>query len=90
MCIRITVSEEGSTIEVEFPCSGKYSSVCHYSYPLDAVPVQPFRNEGRVKAWEEFMDAMQIPPPITVHGKIPCRWRTIAASFEILGAGNAD
>jgi hypothetical protein len=62
MGIRITVSEEGSTIEVEFPCSGKYSNVCHYSYRMDAVPVQPFKNEERVKAWEEFIDVMQTPP----------------------------
>jgi hypothetical protein len=66
---------------VEFPPFGERYSNKH-SYPLYAVPVQPLRNEERVKAWKEFIDAMQTAPPITVHGKIPCRWRIISASLR--------
>ena len=60
--IRIKVREDRSELYVEFPSSGRYTN--DYSYPMDAVPVQPFKNEERVKAWEEFIDAMQTPPPM--------------------------
>ena len=54
------MKEGYSELYVEFPPFGRYSN--DYSYPMDAVPVQPFRNEERVKAWKEFIDAMQTPP----------------------------
>jgi hypothetical protein len=61
--IRIRVTEGHSELHVEFPpFGGRYSN--DYSYPMDAVPVRPFRNEERVKAWEEFIDAMQTPPTV--------------------------
>jgi hypothetical protein len=60
--IRIKVTEGRSELFVEFPPSGRYTN--NYSYPMDAVPVQPFRNEKRVEAWEEFIDAMQTPTPM--------------------------
>ena len=61
--IRIRVVEGYSKLYVEFPpFGGRYSN--DYSYPMDAIPVQPFRNEERVKAWREYIDAMQIRPPI--------------------------
>ena len=57
--IRITVPVYSEWLTVEFPpFSGRYPAPRH-SYPLDAVPVQSFRNEERVKAWKEFIDAMQ-------------------------------
>jgi hypothetical protein len=58
--IRITVPVYSEWLMVEFPpFGGRYSNRC--SYPSDAVPVQPFRNEERIKAWKEFIDAMQTP-----------------------------
>jgi hypothetical protein len=62
--IRIRVMEGCSELGVEFPPFGGRWYSNDYSYPMDAVPVQPFRNEERVKAWEEFIDAMRTPPPI--------------------------
>jgi hypothetical protein len=62
MGIRIRVTEGHSELHVEFPPSGRYTN--NHCYPMDAVPVQPFRNPERVKAWEEFIDAMQTPPPM--------------------------
>jgi hypothetical protein len=60
--IRVRVTEGYRELEVEFPpFGGRYSN--DYTYPMDAVPVQPFRNEERVKAWAEFIDAMQTPAP---------------------------
>jgi hypothetical protein len=60
--MRITVTTKGK-LRVEFPSVGRWPDKS--VYPLDAVPVQsPFRNPKRVKAWEEFIDAMQTPPPM--------------------------
>jgi hypothetical protein len=59
--IRIRVTEGCSELYVEFPPSGRYTN--DYSYRVDAVPVQPFKKE-RVKAWKEFIDAMQTPRPM--------------------------
>jgi hypothetical protein len=55
--IRISVTKKDN-LRVEFPSFGKYSDV--HTYSMDAVPVQPFRNEEKIKAWEEFIDAMSI------------------------------
>jgi hypothetical protein len=45
-------------VRVEFPSTGRYSDI--HTYPLDTVPVQPFRNVEKIKAWEEFIDAMSM------------------------------
>jgi hypothetical protein len=60
--IRITVPKvHYEWLTVEFPpLGGRYSN--SRLYPLDAVPVQTFRNAKRIKAWKEFIDAMQTPP----------------------------
>lgn len=61
--MRVILTQSRSELKVESPrFGGRYSN--DYSYPMDAVPRQPFRNEKRVKAWEEFIDAMRTPPPI--------------------------
>jgi hypothetical protein len=60
--IRITVPKvhyEWLTVELP-PFGGRYSN--RRLYPLGAVPVQTFRNARRIKAWKEFVDAMQAPP----------------------------
>jgi hypothetical protein len=54
--IRISVYEGGSEISVEFMPTGRYTN--DYLYPLDAVPIQPFRNPERMKAWDDFIDVM--------------------------------
>jgi hypothetical protein len=48
MGIRISVTEGNSELHVEFLPSGRYTN--DYYYPMDDVPVQPFKNEGRGKS----------------------------------------
>jgi hypothetical protein len=58
--IRVIVREGYPILRVGFPpFEGRFSKT--HNYPMDAVPVQPFKNEERVKVWKEFIDAMQTP-----------------------------
>jgi hypothetical protein len=58
--IRVTVKEGCAVLTVEFPpFRGRYSN--KHAYRMNAVPVQPFRDEERVKVWEEFIDAVRTP-----------------------------
>jgi hypothetical protein len=68
--IRITVPQINyEWLTMEFPPFGGTYSNCRL-YPLGALPVQTFRNRKRIKAWKEFIDAMQTPPQIsTLVGK---------------------
>jgi len=62
--MRVIVTEGYSELVVEFPpFRGRYFN--RHAYLMDAVPVQPFRNEERVKAWKEFIDAVRTPPQQT-------------------------
>jgi hypothetical protein len=49
-------------VAVEFPPSGRYKNITRYG--LNSLPVQPFRNPERIKVWEEFLNAMQMPVSI--------------------------
>ena len=62
--MRVIVTEGYSELVVEFPpFRGRYFN--RHAYLMDAVPMQPFRNEERVKAWKEFIDAVRTPPQQT-------------------------
>jgi hypothetical protein len=58
--IRVTVKEGCAVLTAEFPpFGGRYSN--KHAYPMDAIPVQPFGIEERIKAWEDFIDAVRTP-----------------------------
>jgi hypothetical protein len=57
MGIRIEVTENYPDFEVSFLPSGRYSN--DYSYKMDAVPRQPFRNPERIRAWADFISVMR-------------------------------
>ena len=54
--IQITVIENRLKLYVSFLPSGRYAN--DYSYSMDAVPRQPFRNPERIRAWADFISAM--------------------------------
>lgn len=56
MGIRITAIENAPNLHVSFLPSGRYSN--DYSYRMDAIPRQPFRNPERIRAWDDFISAM--------------------------------
>jgi hypothetical protein len=56
MGIRIMVTENDPDLNVFFLPSGGYSN--NYTYKMDDVPVQPFRNPERISAWRDFISAM--------------------------------
>jgi hypothetical protein len=54
-------SQPGRSLFTSLSCyqflpSGRYRN--DYLYPLDAVPIQPFRNPERMKAWDDFINVM--------------------------------
>ena len=58
--IRVRVTKNYPKLRAELPpFGGRYSN--YHSYLMNAVPVQLFRNEERVKAWKEFINAMETP-----------------------------
>ena len=56
MGIQITVMENRPELNVSFLPSGRYAN--DYSYRMDAIPRQPFRNPERIRAWGDFITAM--------------------------------
>lgn len=56
MGIRIIATENNQALEVSFLPSGRYRN--DYSYNMDAIPRQPFRNPERIRAWGDFISVM--------------------------------